>query len=68
MTTAHRSFCWVAGLRGPEPQIITEPRVGCAGLTVLTSHLLADTDTRSIDELAASLTPPDQEQPQPPAA
>jgi hypothetical protein len=48
-----RTFCWVEGLRGPTPQIIFEdPRVGCEGLKILSSHKLHPADTRSLDQLA----------------
>ncbi|MET4341994.1 hypothetical protein [Bradyrhizobium sp. RT9a] len=34
-----RTFAWVAGLRGPTPQIIYEdPRTGCAALPIIESH------------------------------
>lgn len=66
-----RTFAWVAGLRGPEPQIIYEdPRTGCAALPILASTPI-DTDLPiSIEQLAyfypapredaAPLTPPSQ--------
>lgn len=45
MSTRPRTFAWVAGLRGPEPQIIYEdPRTGCAALPILESHPIEPDD------------------------
>lgn len=45
MSTRPRSFAWVAGLRGPEPQIIYEdPRTGCGSLPILATHPIAPDD------------------------
>jgi hypothetical protein len=66
-----RTFAWVAGLRGPEPQIIYEdPRTGCAGLPIMATHKIDSDYPHSIALLrrrfpapredAAPLTPPSQ--------
>lgn len=57
MSTRPRSFAWVAGLRGPEPQIIYEdPRTGCAALPILANHPI-ETDQPLSLELLASIYP-----------
>lgn len=57
-----RSFCWVAGVAGPEPQVVFEdPRVGCASITFLASTKLESTDTRSLTQLARDYPAPSQE-------
>ena len=60
MSTRPRSFAWIAGLRGPEPQIIYEdPRTGCAGLPILASHAI-ETEQPSSLEMLVSLYPAPQ--------
>lgn len=58
--TRPRTFCWVQSLRGPAPQIIFEPRVGCASTTILpgASIKLDPADTRTLDQLAADYPAP----------
>lgn len=68
-----RTFAWVAGLRGPEPQIIYEdPRTGCSHLPIIASHPIPPDDPHGHSifvltlrfpaprEDAVSLTPPSQ--------
>ena len=51
-----RSFAWVAGLRGPTPQIIYEdPRTGCAGLPLLATHPIAPDDPHGHSLFALSV-------------
>lgn len=56
-----RSFAWVWGLRGPEPQILfDDPRVGCReGIVILAQTKLNPNDTRGLDELAAAYPAPE---------
>lgn len=68
-----RTFAWIAGLRGPEPQIIYEdPRTGCAGSRIIAQHPIAPDDPHGHSLFALSfrfpapredatpLTPPSQ--------
>lgn len=54
-----RTFCWVSRNGVPFPQIIfDDPRVGCAGLTIIVEHKLEPDDRRTLDDLAAALPAP----------
>ena len=56
-----RTFCWVVGLRGPEPQILfDDPRVGCEGVQVLAERKLDPADARSLNQLAADYPVPSE--------
>jgi hypothetical protein len=51
---------WIAGLRGPEPQLWPEKAVDGAGKpkSVLATHTLDDYDRRSLRELAIAYPAP----------
>jgi len=55
-----RTFCWVQGLRGPEPQILFNPRVGCGSTKIIpgTERELSPNDGRSLRELAEEYDAP----------
>jgi hypothetical protein len=57
-----RTFCWVWGLRGPNPQILfDDPRVGPADLPILpnASIKLDPGDRRTLDQLAHDYPAPE---------
>ena len=55
MSERHRTFLWVRRNGMPFPQIVFEPRVGCADLPVIkgTEIKLEPDDKRPLDWLAA---------------
>lgn len=54
-----RTFAWVWGLRGPEPQILfDDPRVGGA-LRILASRKIEPDDTRSLTQFARDYPAPE---------
>jgi hypothetical protein len=58
MTGRPRTFAWVWGLNGPEPQILfDDPRVGGA-LQILASRKLDVDDTRLLTQLARDYPAP----------
>lgn len=59
MTARAKSFCWVAGLNGPAPQIVfDDPRVGCEDLRILAEIKLDPEDMRSLTQLATAYPAP----------
>ena len=59
MTDRLRTFVWAWGLRGPQPQILFEPRVGCEATRILVERKLDPADTRSLNELARDYPAPE---------
>lgn len=60
-TERPRTFCWIAGLRGPEPQLLfDDPRVGCERLPVIPGSAvkLDPADGRSLDALMRAYPAP----------
>lgn len=61
MTTRPRTFCWVWGPLGPQPQIMfDDPRGGFAGARILSGaeRKLELTDERTLDQLARAYPAP----------
>lgn len=59
MNTRPRTFVWVWGLRGPEPQILfDDPRTGTEGARVLVERKLDKDDARSLTQLARDYPAP----------
>ena len=58
--TSTRYFCWIEGLRGPEPQIVYLPLVGSVRSKIIagTEHDLDRQDKRTLWELARAFPAP----------